>query len=129
MRFSPVIITALSAAPFVAAHGRVDVVTGDAGGNGTALGITGGNVPLTGPNSKTETDTTVFGKTNIATNGLGKTTGGGQNKAADLSAAMAQGGSTLPQVSATGGTIQGTFHIVTTVSIQGDDQLGRDVLT
>lgn len=53
--------------PFVVAHGKVAAVQGDAGGNGTALGITGGDVPGTGSNSKTEVDTTVFGKTNIAT--------------------------------------------------------------
>lgn len=74
----------------------------------------GGVVPGPGPNSKTELDTTVFGKTNIATDGLGKTNAGGKNTAADLSAAMAQSGSTLPQVSSTGGTLSGTFHIVTT---------------
>ncbi|KAF2466559.1 uncharacterized protein BDR25DRAFT_306080 [Lindgomyces ingoldianus] len=109
-----IIIGALAASPLVAAHGKVAVVQGNAGGNGTALGITGGIVPGTGRNRVTEVDTTVFGKTNIATNGLGRTTGGGQNKAADLSAAIAQSGSTLPQVSASNGSITGTFHIVTT---------------
>jgi hypothetical protein len=40
----------LAALRLVAAHGRVDLVTGDAGGNGTALAIQGGVVPLTGSN-------------------------------------------------------------------------------
>jgi hypothetical protein len=43
---------ALALTPFVSAHGKVTVVTGDAGGNGTALAIKGGIVPGTGPNSK-----------------------------------------------------------------------------
>ncbi|KAK9780811.1 hypothetical protein AB5N19_07286 [Seiridium cardinale] len=108
------LLLALAAAPLVFAHGKVAVVAGDAGGNGTALGIMGAVVPGPGPNKKTELDTTVFGKTDIQTDGLGKTNAGGQNKAADLSAAMAQSGSTLPQVSASGGSISGTFHVVTT---------------
>ncbi|KAF2106378.1 hypothetical protein BDV96DRAFT_654765 [Lophiotrema nucula] len=112
--FSSLIFTALVATTFVSAHGNVQVVTGDAGGNGTALGIQGGVVPGTGRNKVTEVDTTVFRKTDIATDGLGKTKGGGKNKAADLAAAMQLSGDTLPQVSASGGSISGTFHIVTT---------------
>ncbi|KAH8676199.1 hypothetical protein BX600DRAFT_196883 [Xylariales sp. PMI_506] len=111
--FTKVLIMALAASPLVAAHGKIAVVAGDAGGNGTGLGIQGGIVPGAGKNSVTEVDTTVFGKTNIETDGLGKTTGGGANKVEDLSAAMAQSGSTLPQVS-DGGSITGTYHIVTT---------------
>jgi hypothetical protein len=56
----------------------------------------------------------VFGSTKIQTDGLGKTTGSGKNKVDMLKQAMALSGSTLPQVSATGGSIEGTFHIVTT---------------
>lgn len=111
---SKIFLLALAASPLVAAHGKIAVVTGDAGGNGTALGIKGAVVPGAGSNSKTEVDTTVFGSTKIATNGLGKTEGSGQNTVAMVSAAMAQSGSTLPQVSASGGTLSGTFHIVTT---------------
>jgi hypothetical protein len=88
--------------------------TGDAGGNTTALGIKGAVVPGTGPNSKTEVDTTVFNSVKAATNGLGKTTGGGQNTLAGMSAVIAQSGSTLPQVSSSGGTLSGTLHVVTT---------------
>ncbi|KAF2634073.1 hypothetical protein P280DRAFT_37206 [Massarina eburnea CBS 473.64] len=112
MRLSILLLTSASAA-LVTAHGKVAAVTGDAGGNGTALGIKGAVVPGPGKNSVTEVDTTVFGKTKIATDGLGKTKGGGQNKVAGVQSAMAQSGSTLPQVS-DGGSISGTFHIVTT---------------
>ncbi|KAI1855441.1 hypothetical protein JX265_007724 [Neoarthrinium moseri] len=111
--YTQVFLLALAASPLVAAHGKVAVVTGDAGGNGTALGIMGAVVPGPGPNKKTEVDTTVFGKTNIQTDGLGKTNAGGKNQVADLAATMAQSGSTLPQVS-DGGSISGVFHIVTT---------------
>jgi hypothetical protein len=126
-----IFLIALAATPLVAAHGKVSVVvslicwyilqgmtnvfqTGDAGGNTTALGIQGGVVPGAGSNSKTEVDTTVFNSVKAATNGLGKTTGGGQNTLAGMSAVVAQSGSTLPQVSSSGGTLSGTLHVVTT---------------
>ncbi|KAK7943771.1 uncharacterized protein PG986_012884 [Apiospora aurea] len=107
-------IFALAATPLVAAHGKVAVVQGDAGGNGTGLGIMGGVVPGPGRNAVTEVDTTVFGRTNIQTDGLGKTTNGGKNTVAGMKQVMAQSGDTLPQVSANGGKLTGTFHIVTT---------------
>ncbi|KAK2052369.1 hypothetical protein LY76DRAFT_630092 [Colletotrichum caudatum] len=107
-------LLAFAVAPLVAAHGKVAVVSGDLGGNGTALAIQGGVVPGPGPNRKTELDTTVFGARNIMSDGLGKTTGGGKVQAADIKQAMALSGSTLPQVSSTGGSISGTFHMVTT---------------
>lgn len=91
------------------------VLSGDAGGNGTALGIKGASVPQFGKNAATESDTTVFGgnANNPTTNGLGKTTSSGTLKVSDLSEAVAQSGTTLPQVSANGGTITGTWRIVT----------------
>ena len=46
------ILLALVATPLVAAHGKIAVVTGDAGGNGTGLAIKGGIVPGAGSNSK-----------------------------------------------------------------------------
>jgi hypothetical protein len=58
-------------------------------------------------------DTTVFSKTNILSDGLGRTTGSGQNSLNMIVEAMAQSGPTLPQIS-NGGNISGTFHIVTT---------------
>jgi hypothetical protein len=63
-------IAALMASPFVVAHGKVAVVTGDLGGNGTALGIKGAVVAGAGPNSKTELDTTTF---NVGSNNCGET--------------------------------------------------------
>jgi hypothetical protein len=75
----------------------------------------GAVVPGPGKNKDTEVDTTVFAKTDIATDGLGKTTGNGKNTVDMMTMAMAQSGATLPQVSADGtGTISGTYHIVTT---------------
>jgi hypothetical protein len=106
------LVLAIASAPLVAAHGKIAVVTGDAGGNGTGIGIMGGVVPGPGRNKVTEVDTTVFNSKNIMTDGLGKTTNG-KNTVADVASTMAQSGSTLPQVSATNGTISGTFHIVT----------------
>lgn len=49
---SNIFLFALTLSPLVSAHGKVTVVTGNAGGNGTALAIQGGVVPGTGPNSK-----------------------------------------------------------------------------
>ncbi|KAF2705595.1 hypothetical protein K504DRAFT_439878 [Pleomassaria siparia CBS 279.74] len=106
----------LALTPLITAHGKVAAVTGDAGGNGTALGIIGGIVPGAGSNDVTEIDTTVFKKRNVETDGLGRTVNGGGNQAAHLHIAMAQSGDTLPQVSEEGGFISGDFHIVTTVT-------------
>ncbi|ROV93619.1 hypothetical protein VMCG_08085 [Cytospora schulzeri] len=109
------IIIALAATPLVSAHGKIAMVTGDLGGNGTALGIKGAVVPGAGPNYMTEVDTTVFWSKDIATDDdIGYTeSGSGNNKLEDLDQAMAQSGSTLPQVSS-GGSVSGTYHIVTT---------------
>jgi hypothetical protein len=49
---SNLFLFALALSPLVSAHGKVTVVTGNAGGNGTALAIRGGVVPGAGPNSK-----------------------------------------------------------------------------
>lgn len=112
--YAQLMICALAVAPLVSAHGKVAVVTGDLGGNGTALGIKGAVVPLTGPNYKTEVDTTVFWSKDIKTdNDLGYTDEAGNNKVTDLAAAMTMSGSTLPQVSS-GGSVNGTYTIVTT---------------
>ncbi|TID26941.1 hypothetical protein E2P81_ATG01402 [Venturia nashicola] len=109
------ILLALSAATLITAHGKVTVVTGDAGGNGTALGIQGATVARFGKNADTELDTTVFnGDPNKPLNdGLGKTNAAGKLKVSMLKAAMALSGDTLPQVSATGGSITGTWQTVT----------------
>ncbi|RDL39781.1 Uncharacterized protein BP5553_04121 [Venustampulla echinocandica] len=109
---SKFILAALVASPLVAAHGKVAVMTGDAGGNTTALGIQGGVVPGPGKNKVTEVDTTVFKSNKAASDGLGKTSAG-PNTLADMTSVMAQSGDTLPQVSP-GGSLSGTVHIVTT---------------
>lgn len=64
------ILAMLLATPLVSAHGKIAVVKGDQGGNGTALGIKGAVVPGAGPNSKTEIDTTTF---NVGNNNCGET--------------------------------------------------------
>ncbi|KUJ09957.1 uncharacterized protein LY89DRAFT_267150 [Mollisia scopiformis] len=110
--FSKLFILALAASPLVAAHGKIAVMTGDAGGNTTGLGIQGGVIPGAGTNKQTEVDTTVFQSKNAMTDGLGKTKAG-PNTLAGMSAVMAQSGTTLAQVS-NGGSISGTMHIVTT---------------
>jgi len=110
--FSKLIVLALAASPLVAAHGKVAVMTGDAGGNTTALGIQGAVIPGAGTNKQTEVDTTVFNSKQAATDGLGKTKAG-PNTLDDMANVMAASGSTLPQVSP-GGTLSGTLHIVTT---------------
>ncbi|KAF2630484.1 cell surface protein [Macroventuria anomochaeta] len=112
MRFSVLLLSSIAPA-FIAAHGKIAAVQGDAGGNGTAIGIQGGIIPGAGKNKVTEPDTTIFGSTKVATNGLGKTKGQGKNTVAMVADTMEQSGSTLPQVS-DGGMITGTFHIVTT---------------
>ncbi|CAK7225552.1 hypothetical protein SBRCBS47491_005927 [Sporothrix bragantina] len=113
--YSKVFLIALASSPLVAAHGKIAVIQGDAGGNTTGLGIQGGVVPGAGPNSKTEVDTTVFNSIKAQSNGLGKTTGQGKNTVDMVSQAMDLSGSTLPQVSSDGnGSLSGTYHIVTT---------------
>ncbi|KAK8095087.1 hypothetical protein PG997_001772 [Apiospora hydei] len=120
---------ALAAASVVSAHGNVQVVTGNMGGNGTALGIKGAVVARFGKNAATEKDTTVFPNQSAnkpLTDGLGKTTANGNLKVANtLGDAMALSGNTLPQVSADGsGTITGTWRTVTSdgtaINNQGD---------
>lgn len=99
--FTKAFVYALAAASIVNAHGRIDVLTGDLGGNGTALGVKGAVVPGGGANSVTETDTTTFWSKNIATDGDdGYTTssGGNLSPTKDLAKSLALSGDTLPQV-------------------------------
>ncbi|CAK7200567.1 hypothetical protein SEUCBS139899_003265 [Sporothrix eucalyptigena] len=112
--FSKVLLIALASSPLVAAHGKLAVIQGDAGGNTTGLGIQGGVVPGAGPNSKTEVDTTIFNSIKAQSNGLGRTEGQGKNTVDMVSQAQDLSGSTLPQVSSTNGSLSGTYHIVTT---------------
>ncbi|KAG8168480.1 hypothetical protein KVR01_001229 [Diaporthe batatas] len=109
--FSKIFLIALAASPLVAAHGKIAVATGDAGGNSTALGIQGGVIPGPGKNKVTEPDTTVF-KGDQA-DSCGRTNGQGDNDIeAGTQAAMALSGNTLAQVTP-GGSVSGTLHIVT----------------
>lgn len=107
-----VLFTALLAAsPLVIAHGKIAVAVGDAGGNGTALGIQGGVIPGAGKNKVTEPDTTVF--KGAQADACGRTNGQGNNDVeAGTKQAMALSGSTLPQITP-GGSLSGTLHIVT----------------
>lgn len=86
----------------------------------------GGVVPGTSRNRQTEVDTTVFRSRNMASDGMGKTKGSGQNSADDLSRVTAMSGSILPQVSPNGGSISGTWHVVTTVRGPWDGAAGGD---
>ncbi|KAI1268904.1 hypothetical protein F5Y18DRAFT_171373 [Xylariaceae sp. FL1019] len=125
MYATQLILLALSAASLVTAHGKVQVVTGDQGGNGTALGIQGDIVPRFGENDATETDTTVFGgkAKDPMQDGLGETTASGNLKVSDLADTMALSGDTLPQVSDDGtGTIDGTWRIVTSDGTANDKE-------
>lgn len=109
--FAKVFLFALAASPLVAAHGKIAVATGDAGGNGTALGIQGAVIPGAGKNKVTEPDTTVF--KGDAADSCGRTNGQGDNDIeAGTKQAMALSGTTLPQVTP-GGSVSGTLHIVT----------------
>lgn len=70
-------------------------------------------MPGAGQNDKTEVDTTIFNQLDAASDGLGRTEGQGKNTVDMMSDAVAQSGSTVPQVSQ-GGNLTGTLHIVTT---------------
>ena len=79
----------------------MDVLVGDLGGNGTALGVKGASIPGGGPNYMTEPDTTTFWSKKIATDqddGYTDSSNGNLSPAKNLAAAMALSGSTLPQV-------------------------------
>lgn len=108
--FASIIVMALAASPLVAAHGKIAVVTGNLGGNGTGLGIKGAVIAGAGPNYLTEPDTTTFWSKDIKTDDdLGYTDDAGNNQLTDIVSTMALSGSTLPQVSA-GGSVSGTFR-------------------
>jgi len=99
--FTKTILCALAVVSGVAAHGRMDVLVGDLGGNGTALGVKGASIPGGGPNYMTEPDTTIFWSKDIATDdddGFTDSSNGNLSPAKDLATAMALSGSTLPQV-------------------------------
>jgi len=125
-----VILLCLTATSLVAGHSKVSVVVGNLGGNGTALGVKGGIIPGDGDNTlvrdlsrsslaetdqiQTEQDATVFLKNEIMSDDMGYTDLGGYNKLSQIAKGMMLSGNTLPQVSAAGGSISGTYHVITT---------------
>jgi len=99
--FSKAFLCALAAATVVTAHGRIDVVTGDLGGNGTALGVKGAVIAGGGENSVTEKDTTIFWSKNIKTDnddGYTESSNGNLSPAKDQAATQTLSGNTLAQV-------------------------------
>ncbi|KAI9146982.1 hypothetical protein HJFPF1_13012 [Paramyrothecium foliicola] len=117
-----VLLALAATASLVSAHGKIQSVTGDAGGAGTALGIKGDAVPRFGANDDTESDTTVFdgNRNRPMTDGLGKTTSSGELKVADIGESMKLMGDTLPQVSPNGGSISGVWRTVTSDGTAND---------
>ncbi|KAG9242157.1 hypothetical protein BJ878DRAFT_556241 [Calycina marina] len=111
--FTQVFLNALAAASIVSAHGRMDVLTGDLGGNGTALGVQGAVIAGGGPNYLTEPDTTVFDINTDDDNGFTDSSNGNLSPEKNLAASMVLSGTTLPQISAGNGSIIGNWHVVT----------------
>lgn len=100
--FTKTLVLALAVAVSVSAHGRIDVVVGDKGGNGTALGVQGAIIPGGGANYMTEPDTTTFWSKVFSTDnddGFTDASNGNLSPAKNLAASMALAGNTLPQVS------------------------------
>lgn len=109
-------ILSLALAATVSAHGRLDLVTGNLGGNTTGLGVKGAIIPGGGPNYMTEPDTTTFWSHTFATDqddGFTDSSNGNLSPARNLAAVMVLSGSTLPQISASGGYVVGNWHVVT----------------
>lgn len=94
----------------VSAHGAIISATGDAGGNGMALGIDS-STPRDGTRRNPfQQDSTRFRGASADT--FGETLGGGSNQVeAGTRAIMAETGDQLPQVSA-GGQVKMTLHQV-----------------
>ncbi|KAF1849232.1 uncharacterized protein K460DRAFT_275426 [Cucurbitaria berberidis CBS 394.84] len=107
---SVVAFSLLASSSLVAGHGAIIGATGDAGGQGSAIGVDP-NTPRDGTRrAPFQQDSTRF--KGAAADTCGETLGGGDN---DIQAGTAQvmqlNGGTLPQVSA-GGEIQMTVHQV-----------------
>ncbi|KAK5491734.1 hypothetical protein LTR43_006671 [Exophiala xenobiotica] len=105
-----VVLGLLAITDFVAGHGCIIAATGDAGGNGTALGIDP-STPRDGTKKKPfEQDTTRFAGAQADT--FGETAEVGNNDPeTGTTAILAQNGGVLPQVSP-GGEVQMTLHQV-----------------
>ncbi|KAJ9616384.1 1,3-beta-glucanosyltransferase gas1 [Cladophialophora chaetospira] len=100
----------LAAAELVAGHGAIIAATGDAGGQGSALGIDP-DTPRDGTRRRPfQQDTTRF--QGNAADTVGETLAGGDNDIETGTAAvLAQNGGTLPQITP-GGEVQMTLHQV-----------------
>ncbi|OCL06774.1 hypothetical protein AOQ84DRAFT_342823 [Glonium stellatum] len=100
----------LATSQLVAGHGAIIAATGDAGGNGTALGIDA-STPRTGTTRQPfQQDTTRFKGDAAAT--CGETLLGGDNDAeAGTAKVLATSGGILPQINQ-GGKVQMTLHQV-----------------
>jgi hypothetical protein len=100
----------LAVAELVAGHGAITSATGDAGGQGSALGIDP-STPRDGTTRRPfEQDTTRF--QGDAADTFGETLEGGDNDPeAGTAAILQQNGGTLPQITP-GGEVQMTLHQV-----------------
>lgn len=100
----------LAITELVAGHGAIIAATGDAGGNGTALGIDS-STPRDGTRRRPfQQDTTRF--QGDAADTFGETLEGGDNDPETGTAAiLAESGDTLPQITP-GGEVQMTLHQV-----------------
>jgi hypothetical protein len=107
-----VLLGLLAITDFVVGHGCIIAATGDAGGNGTALGIDS-STPRDGTKRKPfQQDTTRFAGDQADT--FGETLEGGDNDPeAGTTAILAESGGVLPQISP-GGQVQMTLHQVNT---------------
>jgi len=107
---SSVVVALFAVAQLVAGHGAIVKAVGDAGGNGSAIGIDP-NTPRDGTKRNPfQQDTTRFKGDNAAT--CGQTLEGGENDIqAGTKAVMAMNGGQLPQISP-GGEISMTLHQV-----------------
>lgn len=105
-----IIFGVLAIAELVAGHGAIIAATGDAGGQGSALGIDS-TTPRDGTRRRPfQQDTTRF--QGDAADTFGETLEGGDNDPeAGTAAILAENGGTLPQVTP-GGEVQMTLHQV-----------------
>lgn len=105
-----VVLGLLSVVELVAGHGCIIAATGDAGGNGTALGIDS-STPRDGTRRRPfQQDTTRFKGDQADT--FGETLEGGDNDPeAGTAAILAENGGVLPQITP-GGEVQMTLHQV-----------------
>jgi len=106
----PITLGLLAVAQLVAGHGAIIKAVGDAGGQGSAIGVDPATPRDGTGRNPFQQDSTRFKGQNKAT--CGQTLGGGENDIeAGTKAVMQQNGNQLPQVSA-GGQISMTLHQV-----------------